>query len=619
MTLADDMLQRVGKTRHELAKNSTAAKLFRRRGVQRSSEFERVLYLPRRDWREGAEELAALLTAEYGRGPQKDCLHTCACRGTGDMKLKAVQAAAIENTHDFGGLFAPIAVGAGKTLVSFLTAAVIDAKRPMLLIPASLKTKTENDWWSLSVHWRLPSLRIETYEKLGVAKNAKLLEEYAPDLLFCDEAQALKNTSAAVTRRVQRFLQDHEAHVCIASGTLTNRTIKEYWHLLRWSLGVEQMPLPARWEEMMEWGECLDAVTMREGTAVGRMAPGCLQELTDKGDDLESVRRGYQSRLVESPGVVSTSDQDGHGLPSLLITGQDLPGLDVLGEHYARLRSHWQTPDGHDFSDAATLWRHARELVCGFYNVWDPRPPDEWMRKRAWWHAFARSVLKHSRVFDTEFQVASACARGMISSVVEVEDVVGDQCVLREADVYAEWCEIRDTFVPNPVPVWVDDTALQFAASWLEKHRGLCWIEHPCFGEKLSAMTGVPYYGRKGLDKRGNLIDTQSGPAIVSVLANNKGRNLQFAWSESLVVSAPPNATMMEQMIGRTHRDGQLAETVSYRFVLACREQVDGFYKSVIEAEYVEQTTGQPQRLLFADRDVIRPDDVRALVGARWR
>lgn len=620
-SLADKMLARVGKTRADVRPNSTAGKLFRKKGIVRSSEFDRILWLPRRDWREDAQEIADLLTEAHGR-PPSTCLRDCSCRGAGHMKLKPVQAAALADLHDWGGLFAPIVVGGGKTLTSFLAPRVLDAKKPMLFVPAKLKEKTENEWWKLATHWKLPTIRIESYERLSVAKNATMLTEYKPDFLFFDEGHRLRNTSAACTRRVTRYLSEHPTRIAIASGTLTTKTIRDYWHLLRWCLGRENMPIPASWEEMMEWASCLD---VEEESAV-RFSPGVLLELVDgpkpppgSQAELEAVRAGFRRRLVESPGVIATSDKGPQC--SLQIDGRDLPALDVLEPHYARLRTDWQTPDGWTFGDAVELWRHARELVCGFYNVWDPRPPKPWMLRRKWWHRFCRETLKHSRTFDTEAQIASAVSRGIIDATCEVDDF--DQHgrpIARTTDVYQEWVEIRDTFKPNAKPVWIDDTTLKFAAKWLEQNDGICWVEHPCFGIKLSEMTGLPYFGRKGLDKDKRLIDTLSGgPVIASVLANNEGRNLQYAWSKNLVVSCPPNAKVLEQVFGRTHRDGQEADEVTYTFVMACKEQIAGMYKAIREAEYIEQTLGQPQKLLYADRSLMTPDQAASMVGPRWQ
>ncbi len=555
-SLADKLLARVGKTRAEFASNSKVGRAFRRAGVKRTADFERILYMPRRDWRDGSEELAELLTATYARPPSAFCSEDCVCRGSGHMELWPLQAAGLGNFHDFGGLFGSIVVGGGKTLISFLSPAVVEAERPLLLVPAKLRKKTDAEWWKLAVHWKLPQVRIESYERLSVAKNAKLLQNYKPDLIIADEAHRLRNTRAAVTRRVARYLRSNPTRMIIMSGTLTTKSLRDYWHLLKWTLGGEQMPMPAKWDEMMSWADCLD---VKSNGAV-RTAPGVLLEMCDEEEranaklgheaELEAVRSAFRRRLVESPGVVATTDKFVEC--SLQITSVDVPLDSALEPHYKKLRRDWQTPDGWDFTEAVDQWRHARELACGFYNVWDPRPPDEWMAKRRNWKAFARSVLKHSQTLDTEFQVASAAVKGDVDTWVEVEERDEHGIMrYRMADVYADGSPSATRSSPTLLPVWVDDTMLDYAAEWLARGEGIVWVEYPAFGKKLSKMTGLPYFGRGGLDADGTMIEeTKHRRVMASVSANSVGRNLQFQWHRNLVVSCIPNAKVIEQMWG---------------------------------------------------------------------
>lgn len=622
--LVDKLLARSGKTREQISKNSKLGRAFRRTGVRKTSNFERIKYLPRRDWREGASDLAVLLKEAYGRPASDFCTEECVCRGVGDMWLRDLQAAALGNFHDFGGLFGAISVGKGKTLVSFLAPAVVGSERPLLLVPANLRDKTSFDWWQLAVHWKLPKVRVESYERLGVVQNAKLLDNYAPDLIICDEAHRLRNTRAAVTRRVARYLKNNPTRMMLMSGTLTTKSLRDYWHLLRWAVGPEQMPLPNTWDEMMEWADALDVKT---GNMI-RTAPGALVELCNTEEqeavelggeaELEAIRSAFKRRLTESPGVVSTFGK--HIGNSLVISSADLP-LDHMHSYFSQLRAKWQTPDGWDFTEAIEMWRHAREFVSGFYNVWDPRPPDEWMEKRRNWKRWVRETLAHSHTLDTELEVENACSSGSLDSytVVERRDKSG---LLRsvEVDVYEEWAEIRHTFKPNAVPVWIDDTALKFAANWLKKNEGIVWTEYPAFGRKLEEMSGYPYFGRGGLDQSGTMIEKTSAKRVIaSVRSNHMGRNLQFQWHKNLVVSCVPNAKIIEQMLGRTHRDGQDKDEVYFEFVLACREQLAGFHAAVRQARYIEQTLGQPQRLLYADTtNVMSLDEAAKLSGPRW-
>jgi len=196
-----------------------------------------------------------------------------------------------------------------------------------------------------------------------------------------------------------------------------------------------------------------------------------------------------------------------------------------------------------------------------------------------------------------EFPIARAC------SLKELPD-----------EQYLAWKAIRDTFVPNQEAVWISDGTLRFAADWLRRNDGICWTEHVAFGRRLSEMTGLPYYAAKGLDAQKRMIEDGKGPCIASVAANSEGRNLQ-QWSKSLVISCQPSGSLYEQLLGRTHRDGQEADEVSYEIMLACKEQMDGFYQALSDARYLQDSLGSPQKLLYADVVLDLPN----MAGPRWK
>lgn len=576
MSLADRMLAKVGKTREDFSKQSNLGKSFRAQGVVESAELKRVLALPRRRWQDITAEFADALTDEYKTQ-------------NGTMRLRAVQAAALAELHDMRGLVAPIRVGGGKTLVSFLAPTVLECDRPLLLIPAKLKNKTEREWKQMAEHWQLKPLKTQTYEQLGRASHAEWLHEYQPDFIFADEAHRISNRRAAVTRRVDRYLREYKDTVFVcASGTLTRKRLTDYWHLVLHALGPQTMPMPARWPDVNQWGEALDILP----DDLQRLKPGALVQLCNDEEkiatrfgeaaELEAIRAAYNRRFVETCGVISTEDK--LLSCSLSIVEKKIRTPSVL-PHLQKMRVTWETPDGHPFSEAVDLWRHARELACGFFYKWDPPAPDEWMDARREWSRYVRSVLKHSRTYDSELQVARAVASGALPD---------GEGALRD------WQNIRDTFKPNNVPVWVSDDVLCAARDWLQRQGGIVWVEHTAFGEALSDLSGVPYFGKAS---KLQIEDQKGKPVIASIRANAEGRNMQ-AWSKSLVVSCPPNGTTWEQMLGRTHRDGQEADEVTYEVMLGCEEAREGFRKAIKDAQYIQATLGQPQKLLYADIEI---------------
>jgi superfamily II DNA or RNA helicase len=93
---------------------------------------------------------------------------------------------------------------------------------------------------------------------LSTKKGLNLLEELNPDLIICDEVHYLKAASAARTKRFLRYMRANpETKFVAMSGTVTKKSIREYWHLLKLALPVD-CPLPLRWVEMSDWANALD-------------------------------------------------------------------------------------------------------------------------------------------------------------------------------------------------------------------------------------------------------------------------------------------------------------------------------------------------------------------------
>ena len=267
-------------------------------------------------------------------------------------------------------------------------------------------------------------------------------------------------------------------------------------------------------------------------------------------------------------------------------------------EAFAHLREHWETPDGWPIADGLTMFRHARELGMGFYYKWDPRPPPEWLDARRVWAKFVRETIKHSRKLDSELQVR-----------LWVQHHNPEQKEL------ADWLKIKDSFEPNTVPVWIDDSILHTVDNWARAHQGIVWVEHRTVGERIEAELGIPYYANMGRDGKNRFIDDHpSGSLAASIASNKEGRNLQ-RWAENFILSMPTTGTVVEQLLGRTHRDGQQADEVVVEILLSCIEHREAFEQAKRDAEYIESSTGTPQKLKVAG---IYLEDTWGLQSPRW-
>ena len=570
--------------------------------VLRTPEIKRIAALPRRVWTdEAAQRLADMLTREL-KTPG------------GTMKLRPVQAIALYEAMECGGLFGPMRVGSGKTLVTAILPAVLEAKRPVLLLPATLIEKTGIDFKELRQHWRIATnLQLISYELLGLVQSAERLQYIRPDLIVADECHLLKNAKAGRTRRVIRYMREHpETKFVGVSGTVMKASLRDFARLLRWAL-KNRAPIPVTDDEVEVWADALDEkvnpLSRRKPDVLfeleGSRLPGCTCNgpphatgcaYEPPGDSLTRARRVFQSRLLETKGVVASSKNDGVTC-SLRVSALEYQPAPITEQHIGNMRHGvkdvhgeytvlpWSTPDGWTFSQAIEFRMYLRQLALGFHSVWDPRPPPEWSAARYAWAVFVRETLARSRTLDTELQVANAVDAGRLQT--------------KTLDM---WREVRDTFKIQPKDVWHDDTALRVCAEWMEREKGICWTEHVFYGRRLAQLTGATYYGANGLSDGGESITgVKAGKAIIaSVQANGTGRNLQM-FSSNLITSCPPGPAIVEQLIGRTHRDGQEADTVTVDILLGCREHHDAFYRALDGAKAAADVLGHDQKLLLAD------------------
>lgn len=171
------------------------------------------------------------------------------------------------------------------------------------------------------------------------------------------------------------------------------------------------------------------------------------------------------------------------------------------------------------------------------------------------------------------------------------------------------WRDIRDTFEPVTVPRWISFEYLEYVMRKArELPHAIVWVEQRAVGHALSSRFGLPYFQAMGLDDQGRAIeeiDPEREPIIVASIAScGTGRNLQ-RWAHNVMTCSPPNGALWEQLLGRTHRDGQEADEVTMLAIHGTAQSIADVEQARRDAEYVERTTGQPQKLAMATRIVV--------------
>lgn len=540
-----------------------------RQGVSRSEELDRIARLPTRGGAIG-----------YDFSPLR-------AKG-GTQALRPIQAQALGELADTGGLFAPIPVGGGKTLISLLAPAVVGAKRPLLLIPAALRAKTLADAEGYSAHWAISVPTILSYEKLSRESAADALELMAPDLIILDECHKARRAQAAVTRRLKRYLRKHpETKVVAMSGTITNRSIHDYAHILEWC-HKERSPLPRNFPTLQEWSLATD-----EGPFA--IPPGALVELMDEnerkvasgtahwgniGEMRKAARGAVRRRVAVTPGCLPP-EADAIGA-SLVLAAWGVSPPEILKRTMAQVRRTWCKPDGTPMADAYQVVDCLRTLAVGGYHRWTETPPRAWAEARRVWCAFVRESLSRSQL-DTELQVANACRNGKLPDAA-----------------WRTWDAVHDTFTPVSEFVWLSEDIVAAVGRWLKGEPGIVWVDSVAVGQAVSEMHKIPFFsqgGRCGDDS----IMVHSGSCVASIRACGTGYNLQ-AFANALVLEPPANGTAWEQLMGRLHRQGQEADSVRFDVLLWSEEQKKALDRARSDAAYIFETTGAEQKLLYCDK-----------------
>jgi hypothetical protein len=557
--------------------HSRAAQALKRQGVSRSFELDRILEIPRRA---SDPKLYPDLTPVFAKEG-------------GKLSLWPMQSWALIEAESQGGLFAPLAVGGGKSLICCLLPDVLHSERTVLFIPPQLRAQFLNrDLPFYSKHFHIPSDKIivVAYSELSSPKKADILDQIKPDLIIADECHNLRYSggSSARTRRFLRFMEENpNTRFCALSGTITRRSVKDYQHLIQ--LALRQFsPLPNRIRELADWAAAIDS-------SDDPMPPGALKALVypedGDSDTQEAVRKGYRRRLVETPGVVSTTE--GSLEMSLVIQAQFPKTPFKIGSKLEEVRETWMIEE-EVLEEPTALARVCRQLAAGFYYrwVWPNGEKDwEWLEARSKWHKEVQTVLKRAeKGLDSPLLVYQAASKGRIPSTS-----------------FAAWAAVKDRPVPPTEAVWLDNFLVNEALSWAKscspEQPGIIWYEHDAVGKKLSEMGDIPLFagGTEASALLSN-IDAKKNPVIVcSIKAHGTGKNLQM-YCRGLITTPPASGLAFEQLLGRMHRPGQEADEVWFDVYMHTYETRAAFDQALGDARYIESTQGQKQKLLYATR-----------------
>lgn len=548
--------------------------------------------------------------------------------------LRPVQAEILEVAHrqstkDWAaGLLGLVGVGAGKTLAFFLMPMVFNAQRPLLLLPADMISggNVEADWceWSqeygmLPLHIvrgglvpNLPrrTLFVMSYSQLSQPSGTDVLRRIGADLILADECHYLKAADAARTKRFLRYMESvPDTRFVGMSGTVTGTSLKDYRHLAHLALRGESF-LPEGDSDLKRWCGLLDAdstpnqldrllfdpMTTWAREQTGREASAVLA-----GED--EVRQAYNLRMVTTPGVVATVSPSCDSRLTLkgwrhLAFADETETELTIADAMRDLVNTDTLPNGLVVEDALSKASALQQLSMGFYYYWDwpnGEVDEDYVQAKRGWDSAVRQYLKgYSRegcdspwLVDQYVRKAVAEGRGKRIS----QDLVYWQ---------ERWDEQKTKPEPPTAAAWLDFSVVIAAVAWSKENEGFLWFKSRAVGNALQAF-GIPTFWEGMPDAK------LHRRAALSLNVFNKGKNLQ-AWNNQLFMEIPSDAKMWEQALGRTHRAGQTSPVVKATIMQHTWPLRRAWRSALGRAQYIQGTTGQLQRLVFADKRSL--DDV---------
>lgn len=619
--------------------------------VQPSVELTRVAGLPRRAQPSKIEldQLVAFMSAKLSRlNPACQCDEIQREYGMVDPDtgktpgcirlLRPIQAWALLEIYTKRGLLGPIGVGHGKTILDLLAALVMpECQTAVLLAPPGLVKQLVRDYRIVGQHFQMPSmithdadafsalvpgmpsLHVFPYSKLSRPESTDYLERVLkPDTIIADEVHKLKAADTATTSRVLRYFKHHpETRFCGWSGSMTDKSIKDYAHLSALALRLDS-PLPIDPEIVDDWARCLDPVASPcpEGALSQIMAPG------------EHVLHAFHRRLTETAGVVATrvaavdaglviAEKEAPPIPTRPGLFQPDPSKVAISLTKAiAMARGWKRPDGEPIPDAlqrnATLIR----LACGFFYRWrfplvHGQPQSiatilEWLEIRKMWAAEVRASIRRRREhFDSE-----RLARNAAERFHGDRPITDKKLPIWESVVYPEWRDIEHQVVHETEPIWIDHYLAKDAAEWALTNRGIVWYSEAAFGEKVAELAGLPRFGGGKEAAKQILMYDGKTSIIASIDSHGTGRDgLQLKYSENLVANPGSSNEEWEQLLGRTHRIGQKRSSVRTLFYRHTPELIRNSNQALRRAGYVQGTMGSDQKLILSGLEMVDPPE----------
>lgn len=547
-------------------------------------------------------------------------------------------------------------------------------ERSFLLVPPdvySQLTKVDISWTRKRINLRVPFIlmggktiaerrRIMASRKRGCyimphtsisnRDATDLLNGLMPGLFIIDEAHKFKRRTATRTKRLfgkSGYITKHQPQLVALSGTMTSKSLRDYGHFAAFALR-ERSPLPMDVSLIDQWAQVIDSGADPADAQTGPIRPLLTWFRTYWPDEelpphVAGYRHAYLRRFSTCPGVVQGNADDlGVSLnirntPVANAAGYE--GHDTMVELMKQVEELWLTPSGDEIDYGFHKWRYLFELSSGFYfnQVW---PSVEELSKRSVYRGMSGSEIEgyllqakmhHEALQEYHRRLRKwlqYCSKPHLDSPM----LVGKDMALHGPknvghQLFEAWQEARDlAFDHMPerqsIPVKVCDYKIQAAVKWAEENGpGLVWYHHNPLGEwAAQAMidAGIDAAFCPAESRRKGMNDFVIDPRnkgkvlVVAMGGHGTGKNLQHSFHKAYFLQFPRPCDTAEQVIGRTHREGQPEDEV---IVTTCNTTLFDHLNMgacLVDALYEHQSIGSQQKVIYATYDPlphVYPDD----------
>ena len=481
-----------------------------------------------------------------------------------------------------------------------------------------------------------------------------LLTTIDAGLVIADEGHYLKNKgTAARTRRFFEWASVRRPHFVVLSGTLTSRTLKDYRHLVQLALG-EGSPLPLSPSLCDDWAQVVDS-DAPDFDATNSSASESLRPIVDWARTVfpsteipfgqAGFRMAYRLRMNSAPGVIQpVLDEIG---TSITICNdpvkhpEKVEGWERLEELNRQVVDEWKTPNGDEIEDAIQTYKWLRELTVGFYNelVWPSEEqvagdlgftPEE--AKACLERAKEHHAAKQTYVREGQRDFLKEGRPGLDTPMLLGHSMATYGAEHVPQKVYELWREMKALeFEGMPKrfsrAVRVCPFKIRHAVEWVAGQRHaqpqegvLVWYLHRDIGkwlvEEMAAAGLDPLHCPAGntanreLTETEKLRDNEKRVVVLSMKAHHEGKNLQgnagrklAGWGLNFFVEWPRPEKLAEQALGRTHRVGQTRDELRPVTCITTDFDVLAMAATLNDSLYVQQTTGNRRKLIYAGYD----------------